>query len=120
MPSEGDRRVGWSVSENASRVFASGAAPCGLCGLRALAQESNACRHPPRKEKSRRRETEETEEIGNGRRAVEPRVGVVAGHQAVPVMHRHQKLLASAEVQREVLETLCGAWETSVGGSVRR
>jgi len=64
----------------------------------------------------------ETEEIGNGRRAVEPRVGVsrVAGHQAVPVMHRHQKLLASAEVQREVLETLCGAWETSVGGSGRR
>ena len=47
MPSEGDRRVGWSVSENASRVFASGAAPCGLCGLRALAQESNACHHPP-------------------------------------------------------------------------
>lgn len=109
-----DRLFGGSVSENASRVFASGAAPCGLCGLRALAQESNACRHPPRK--SRGRGDSETEEIGNGRSAVEPRVGVsrVAGHQAVPVMHRHQKLLASAEVQREVLETLCGAWETSV------
>ena len=66
----------------------------------------------------------ETEEIGNGRRAVEPRVGVsrVAGHQAVPVMHRHQKLLASAEVQREVLETLCGggrrAWEETERVSV--
>jgi hypothetical protein len=72
------------------------------------------------KKKAADGETEETEEIGNGRRAVEPRVGVVAGHQAVPVMHRHQKLLASAEVQREVLETLCGAWETSVGGSGRR
>ena len=62
------------------------------------------------------------EEIGNGRGVVEPRVGGVAGHQAVPVMHRHQKLLASAEVQREVLETLCGggrrAWEETERVSV--
>jgi hypothetical protein len=67
-------------------------------------------------------ETRRREEIGNGRSAVEPRVGGVAGHQAVPVMHRHQKILASAEVQREVLETLCGggrrAWEETERVSV--
>ena len=95
--------------------LSSGAAPRGVRGLRALAQESNACRHPPKPRT--RRPGPEREEFVNGRGAVEPRVGGVAGHQTVSMMHRHQKLLASAEVQREVLETLCGAWETSVGGN---
>jgi predicted exporter len=38
---------------------------------------------------------------------VEPWICHVAGQRTVAVMHRHQKLLAPAKVQREVLETLC-------------